>query len=255
MDEKPLYAKVADSIRKDILEGIFKPGDALPTVRELTKTWECTPGTIQRAYHELTQQGLIISRPGKGTQVLSAPSHQIETPLRKAALIHQAESFLLEAMNSGHSPNDIEQAVRIALDRWRKVDTGPTEKPGRIIRFTGSHDLAITWLAAHFNDIVPGHVLELTFNGSLNGLMTLAEGKADMAGCHLWDADTDTYNTAYIKKIFPNKVMASLVLCQRKIGLIVQDRNPLKINGLEDLTKTGVLFHQPAIRVWNAGVA
>lgn len=202
MDEKPLYVRITASIRKDILEGKFKPGDALPTVRELTKTWECTPGTIQRAYHELTQQGLTISRPGKGTQVLSAPSHQGETPLRKAALIHQAESFLLEAMNNGHSPNDIEQAVRIALDRWRKVDVSPTEKPGRIIRFTGSHDLAITWLAAHFNDIVPGHVLELMFNGSLNGLMNLAEGKADIAGCHLWDADTDTYNTAYIKKYF-----------------------------------------------------
>jgi putative molybdopterin biosynthesis protein len=242
MDEKPLYARVVDAIRKDILEAKFKPGDALPTVRELTKTWKCTPGTIQRAYHELTQQGLIISRPGKGTHVLSAPSHQAETPLRKAALIHQAESFLLEAMNSGHSPNDIEQAVSIALDRWRKVDTSPIEKPGRIIRFTGSHDLAITWLATHFNNIVPGHVLELSFNGSLNGLMNLAEGKADMAGCHLWDAETDTYNTAYIKKIFPNQVMAALVLSQRRMGLIVQDRNPLKVNGLEDLIKTGVHF-------------
>ncbi len=97
MDEIFLYKRIAESIRQDILNGILQPNDRLPSIRELTNKWRCTPGTVQRAYQELAQQGLIISQAGKGTHV----SRQIDQaqilargPLRKATLVHKAEAFL-----------------------------------------------------------------------------------------------------------------------------------------------------------------
>ncbi len=69
MEESILYHQIADSIRKDILNGLYKPGDRLPSVRKLCEDWSCTPGTIQRAYHELAREGLLVSRAGRGTQV------------------------------------------------------------------------------------------------------------------------------------------------------------------------------------------
>jgi len=55
MEEPFLYRRIADQIRRDILEGRLKPGDRLASMRELTHQWECTQGTIQRAYQELAQ--------------------------------------------------------------------------------------------------------------------------------------------------------------------------------------------------------
>ncbi len=69
MDENFLYQKIADSLRSEILEGKWIAGERLPTVRKMTETWHCTPGTVQRAYKILADQGLIVSRAGQGTHV------------------------------------------------------------------------------------------------------------------------------------------------------------------------------------------
>jgi DNA-binding GntR family transcriptional regulator len=64
VEDSILYHRIADSIRKEILTGRYKPGDRLPSVRQLCESWNCTPGTIQRAYNELAREGLLVSRAG-----------------------------------------------------------------------------------------------------------------------------------------------------------------------------------------------
>ena len=66
MDEQHLYRQISETIRQEILGGRLKPGDRLPSVRELAEKWNCTVGTIQHAYRELTEQGLVTSRAGQG---------------------------------------------------------------------------------------------------------------------------------------------------------------------------------------------
>jgi molybdate-binding protein/DNA-binding transcriptional regulator YhcF (GntR family) len=254
MDEKPLYLKIVESIRNDIISSKLKPGDMLPSVRQMTTQWECTTGTVQRAYQELAHQGLISSRPGIGTRVTSTLAPESETPLRRAALIHRAEAFLIEALNSGHTTAEIEEAVRVALDRWRVVQVTEAPSHEKTIRFEGSHDLVMAWIGSHFGEIVPDWTLQLNFKGSLGGLMSLAEGKADLAGCHLWDAETKTYNTPYIRKLFPNRSIAQITLVNRRLGLILPHGNPLNIKSLDDLTKPEVKLINRQIgsgtRVW-----
>ncbi len=254
MDEKPLYLRITESIRNDIISGKLKPGDMLPSVRQMTTQWDCTTGTVQRAYQELAHQGLISSRPGIGTRVTSALTPEPETPLRRVALIHRAEAFLIEALNSGHTTSEIEEAVRVALDRWRVVQATKAPSHEKILRFEGSHDLVMAWIGSHFAEIVPGWTLQLSFKGSLGGLMSVAEGKADLAGCHLWDAETQTYNTPYIRKLFPNQRIAQITLVHRRLGLILPHGNPLKIRSLDDLTKPDVHMINRQIgsgtRVW-----
>jgi putative molybdopterin biosynthesis protein len=254
MDEKPLYLRITESIRNDIISGKLKPGDMLPSVRQMTTQWDCTTGTVQRAYQELAHQGLISSRPGIGTRVTSALTPEPETPLRRVALIHRAEAFLIEALNSGHTTSEIEEAVRVALDRWRVVQVTKAPSHEKILRFEGSHDLVMAWIGSHFAEIVPGWTLQLSFKGSLGGLMSVAEGKADLAGCHLWDAETQTYNTPYIRKLFPNQRIAQITLVHRRLGLILPHGNPLKIHSLDDLTKPDVHMINRQIgsgtRVW-----
>lgn len=256
MESSHLYKNIAETIRRQILEGRLKPGDRLPPVREMASQWNCTTGTIQRAYQELSRQGLIVSRPGRGTRIVDNPSPSLisEAPLRKASLIHRAEAYLLDMLTAGYSLPEIEDALLQAMDRWRSLDQKPKPAVQNILRFSGSHDLVIAWLASHFPEITPDHRLNLEFSGSLGGLIALAENRADIAGSHLWDEETDTYNTPFVRRILPGRRIALVTMAKRRLGLILQAGNPKNIHRLEDISKTGVRFinRQPGsgTRVW-----
>lgn len=258
MDESPLYEQIAESIRRQILEGRLKPGDRLPSVRQLTTRWNCTPGTVQRAYQELSRQGLVVSRTGQGTHVAGdLPGRKADnTPLRRAALVHRAEAFLLEALAAGHSAQEIEDAVRQAVDRWHAVSLSP-EPQGpetQTLRFVGSHDPAIGRIASEFDRVAPGWVMDTTYTGSLGGLMALAEGRADVAGSHLWDAESGEYNRPFVRRLLPGRRVALLTLAARRLGLILPAGNPQGLRELRDLSQPGVRFanRQPGsgTRVW-----
>lgn len=254
MVHTPLFQEIAETIRQAIFYGKLKPGDELPTVRDMSAQWNCAPGTVQRAYQELSQQGLVTSRPGQGTRVADTTSSSESRPLRRAALVHDAESFLLGALSAGYTPHDVEQAVRQALDRWRGMAEEVPPPAARVVRFIGSHDPAISEIAARFDEIAPGYALHISFAGSLGGLIALAEHKADVAGCHLWDEETDTYNRPFVQRLLPGRRVALLTLAYRCLGLILPPGNPAGITGLHDLAQTGQRFvnRQPGAgtRVW-----
>lgn len=220
----------------------MKSGERLPTLREMMKQWNCTVGTVQRAYQELASQGLVSSRAGQGTHVVGEAAREQDYPMRRATLIHRAEAFLLEVLTAGYSPTEVEDSVRQALDRWRVVTRERQAKNDQALRFSGSHDLAVAWMATHFDEISPGWALQLRFSGSLGGLMDLAAGKADLAGCHLWDEETNSYNLPFIRRLLPGKRVAVLELAVRHVGLIVQPGNPGQIGGLQDLMGGRVRF-------------
>ncbi|MBN1148866.1 MAG: GntR family transcriptional regulator [Anaerolineales bacterium] len=253
MDETSLYQKIIAAVRQEIMEGQLKPGERLPPVREMAARWDCTLGTVQRAYRELAGQGLVISRAGRGTHVVDEPPIADETPLRRANLVHHAERFLLEALTAGYTPDEVEAATRLALDRWRSISQERLPPMQGILRFAGSHDPALAWLAANFPQIVPQFSLQLGFSGSLGGLIALAEGQADLAGCHLWDQETDSYNTPFVQRLLPGRRVALVTLAQRRLGLITAAGNPLGISDFSDLERPlRFVNRQPGsgTRVW-----
>jgi molybdate-binding protein/DNA-binding transcriptional regulator YhcF (GntR family) len=242
MAESYLYEKISATIRQDILAGKLKPGERLPSVRELAAEWRCTLGTVQRAYQELASQGLVTSRAGQGTRVVEQVAGEQRSPLRRISLIHRAESFLLEVLTAGYTPEEVEQSVRLALDRWRAVTREPEIPDECRLRFVGSHDLAITWLAANFEEIMPGYAMQVRFTGSLGGLMALAQGEADVAGSHLWDQKSGRYNAPFVSRVMPGKRVGLLTMFHRRLGFFLPKGNPKRIRGLEDLAREGVRF-------------
>ncbi len=238
----PVYQEIAESIRQAIFYGELKPGDALPTVREMSLQWNCAPGTVQSAYRELARQGLVNSRPGRGTRVVAADAAEQPDPLRRASLANEAEAFLLRLLSSGYAVPEVEQAVQLALDRWRAMSHEDAPGSERTLRFVGSHDPLMARLAGQYKSLAPGYSMQISFAGSLGGLIALAERKADIAGCHLWDEDTDTYNIAFVRRLLPRQRVALVTLAHRRLGLIVARGNPLGIKALGDLTSGGVRF-------------
>jgi molybdate-binding protein/DNA-binding transcriptional regulator YhcF (GntR family) len=242
MEEPHLYKQIVEAVRQEILSGKVKAGDRLPPVREMSLRWSCTAGTVQRAYQELSRQGLVHTRAGQGTTVSGELIPEYETPLRRAQLLHQAEAFLLEGLSAGFSPSEIEQAMRLALDRWRAQPAeNPPPDPG-CLRFNGSHDPAVALIAAQAAEIFPGLTFEISYTGSLGGLMALAQGKADLGGCHLWDAESDTYNIPFVHKLLPGRQAWLVTLAHRRVGLITPPGNPAQLSGLADLLRPGLRF-------------
>src|ERR671920_388064 len=67
--EGPRYTAIVEAIAEDIEHGRLKPGDQMPTHRELATQLGVTTGTITRAYSEAARRGLLVGETGRGTFV------------------------------------------------------------------------------------------------------------------------------------------------------------------------------------------
>ena len=103
-DARPIYSQIIDSIREQIVSGVLRQGDRLPSVRELACQLTINPNTIQRAYRELEMQGWIASVPGKGSFVCGIPSEQQRQRLE---LLTQYDKLVRDLLALGLSQDDL----------------------------------------------------------------------------------------------------------------------------------------------------
>src|SRR5271166_3367483 len=68
-DSRPIYGQIADRMKFAVAAGVLRPGDLVPSVRELSKQLVVNPNTVARAYRELQSEGLIETVRGMGLQV------------------------------------------------------------------------------------------------------------------------------------------------------------------------------------------
>jgi putative molybdopterin biosynthesis protein len=74
-----------------------------------------------------------------------------------------------------------------------------------------------------------------SYTGSLNSLIAMYEGEADIVSTHLFDGDTGAYNLPYIKRILSGREYVVVNLLSRPAGLFVQKNNPKNIQTWKDL--------------------
>ena len=80
-DARPIYSQIVGGFRDQITAGILRPGDKIPSVRELATSLTINPNTIARAYRDLEQEGWIATVPGKGCFVSQTLPGQDKEPL------------------------------------------------------------------------------------------------------------------------------------------------------------------------------
>ena len=255
--EAHLFEQIAESQRIRIARGELQAGDRLPSIREMADLWQCTPGTVSRAYAILADEKLVTSRRGGGTVVSENSLLEDRGALGTARLTTQLENVVLNLVGQGYSEDEIESAFAVALARWhswqKKAQKGNELRVDNQLRFVGSHDLAVEYLAdrlAEKSDVR----LKTLYRGSLGGLMALARGEADIAGSHLWDEESDQYNVPFVQRVLPGERVALVTLAGRSFGLMLPAGNRQRIENLEDLTLEGVRWvnRQPGsgTRVW-----
>ncbi|MNW23430.1 PBP superfamily domain protein [compost metagenome] len=79
-----------------------------------------------------------------------------------------------------------------------------------------------------------------SYAGSLDSLIAMYQGKADIVSTHLWDGDSGEYNLPYIRKILNGFSYIVVRLLSRQAGLYVQNGNPHNLQGWKDLSQPGL---------------
>ena len=119
---EPIYQQLIRQITHAITSGALKPGDRLPTIRQLAAEQVVNPNTVARAYRELERDGLVEAGPRRGTFVNFDPP-KLMAKERRSRIKPHLDSLVAEARVLGFSADEI----RTLLDQ--ALVGGKVEKP------------------------------------------------------------------------------------------------------------------------------
>ena len=107
---EPVYEQVVYAVRRAVVTGQLRAGDAFPSVRDLSQALKINPNTAHRIVALLVDEGLLVVRPGVGT-VVSDPARPGGLA-RRAVLEEDAERLVVEARHKGITLADLVAAIR-----------------------------------------------------------------------------------------------------------------------------------------------
>ncbi len=96
--DRPVYVQIIDQIKREIALGRLARDERLPTVRQLARQLAINPNTIAKAFRQLEQEGVIVTRSGAGAFVASLDSHLSKT-VRKRIICDQLERVVVDAFH------------------------------------------------------------------------------------------------------------------------------------------------------------
>ncbi len=96
--------QLCDRITGLIFNGTMEENEKLPAVREVAKSLGINPNTVQKAYAQLEQHGLIYSIPAKGSYVAG---REATTEIIRGQLISAVEKTLRDAFSAGIEKDEI----------------------------------------------------------------------------------------------------------------------------------------------------
>jgi putative molybdopterin biosynthesis protein len=118
----------------------------------------------------------------------------------------------------------------------------PVEEISQAIVFNGSHDLTVDLLSSHLKKLNNQTKIISSHVGSMAGLMAIKKGEAHVAGTHLLDPETNTYNIPYINKFLAGQEVVIYPFLKRKQGWFVAKGNPLGIQNVKDIVEKKAHF-------------
>ena len=112
--DRPIYLQLMERIQHDIISGSYKPGDKLPSVRELAMEASVNPNTMQKALSELERIGLVHSRRTSGRFIT-----EDKTMLRKMKeqqASRQIKEFIEKMRQLGYQDPEILSLIKETIN-------------------------------------------------------------------------------------------------------------------------------------------
>jgi len=120
---RPVYQQIIDQVKRDIALGRLTRDEKLPTVRQLAGRLAINPNTIAKAYRQLEQEGIIVTKPGSGAFVANLDSN-LSKAVRKRIICEELERIAVEAF---HMQIDKQTLLQWFNDAVEKLNL-PTKK-------------------------------------------------------------------------------------------------------------------------------
>ena len=115
----PIYTQIVNQVQAQVVGGVLKPGDQLPTVRALAEELRVNFNTVARAYRILDEARIISTQQGRGTYITEIPPPRVTEKLRRESLEALTQRYISEAMWLDFSTSEISQMVKEQLKAWK----------------------------------------------------------------------------------------------------------------------------------------
>lgn len=130
----PIFQQIVAQVKFGVASGALRPGDFIPSVRDLASRIEVHPNTVAKAYQLLEQQNVVAARRGKGMEVTAdAPEHC--RMARQEIVRSRLRDALREAVSSALSAAEIRRLVdeELALANGQvNQDESPASSMSRV---------------------------------------------------------------------------------------------------------------------------
>jgi GntR family transcriptional regulator len=116
-DDRPIYCQIGDQVKFAVAAGLLRPGELVPSVRELAKQLVVNPNTVARAYRDLQGEGVLEAVRGTGLQVAQSAVEACRLG-RREFVRRRLREAIDEARRSNLALDEIEA---ILLDEWARA--------------------------------------------------------------------------------------------------------------------------------------
>lgn len=114
----PIYTQIVEQVEARVMSGALRPGDQLPTVRQLASELRVNFNTVARAYRILDEAGLISTQQGRGTYILEQPSPDAAA-LRHEVLAGLTRRWLADLARLGYTPAEATAEAARLIEAWQ----------------------------------------------------------------------------------------------------------------------------------------
>lgn len=111
-DDQPIYRQLRDRIVGLMLTGVFKEGDALPSVRQVASDYQINHLTVSKAYQELVDMQLVEMRRGMGMYVLPGAQEKLHGVEKEKFLSAELPALLTRIKHLGLSVDELCSAIK-----------------------------------------------------------------------------------------------------------------------------------------------
>lgn len=120
MSSIPVYEQLINQIEEYVASGILNAGDRLPSVRNLSVSLSVNPNTVQKAFGELTLNGIICGVPGKGNYITDGALKTVREKSKKK--IGSFEKLVRELMLADIEKEELSAIVGKVYDTKEETD-------------------------------------------------------------------------------------------------------------------------------------
>lgn len=108
----PFYRQIADRVLAGLSSGALRPGDRLPTIREMAVNLEVNPNTVVRAYSHLEMLGVLDSQQGSGVYVRPQAPGAVSAVDRERRIDDLCRDFVGRAQLAGVDLDELVERLR-----------------------------------------------------------------------------------------------------------------------------------------------